>query len=878
MKRRRSVGAALLASVLCCLAGQAEADDWPQHLGPTQDAVSPETGLLEQWPEQGPAELWRHGVGQGYAGVAVVDGQVFLNDRNPGVENILRVFDLDTGEELWRYAHKAPGRANYPGSRSTPCVTDTHVYTTGPMGHIAAINRETHQPDWQFNINERYPDNDRRFGYGSSIIVVDGVLLLSPSKEGDPIVVALDPKTGETRWESEAKIQVSMNHHHTPVVREINGVRGITTRDRTWVYHTEIKTGKTVWSYNALPMIRGPHVTIPSVTVFGDNGQFVFVNSGYQQGSVLLEVTDAAAKGQTAIREVYRMEDGGQVHPPILVDGHLYLNTNENANLRGRNPDGGLACIVAKTGKIKWKTGNAPNLNRGAVTFADGKLYVYDDEAGELLLVNPSPEKFDLVSKFVAITPKRSKNEAWAPIVVSDGRVIIRDHQQIVCFDPTAPLEHDHHTHKHNPPHKTVPAGDDRFHTNREGAALDLPAEEDAFSFVIFGDRTGGPHKGINVLAQAVADTNLIEPDLVMTVGDLIDGYADDKVWLPQMKQYKEVMGELICPWFPVAGNHDVYWRGPNKPERELEPLYEMHFGPLWYAFEHKGCFFIVLYTDEGDPKTGLKNFKQPKAQTMSDEQFDWLKGILKKAGDADHVFVFVHHPRWLGNWPGKVGYGDDWKKVHKALVDAGNVSGVFAGHIHHMRHDPKDGINYFTLATVGGHQPGWAPKAGWLHHFNLVTVRKNQVAFSALPVGGVMDPKALTGDVSEASEVLGRAMPARFKAPIKIKDDGSVDDEFTVVIKNPSDQFAIDIELVPTSKDSRWLVAIGKSDHAHANLKPGEEKELTFQVKRAPGKFDTTARAIILELGIDLLTEQHRFPIPIKRITVPGSLRVDVE
>ena len=129
---------------------------------------------------------------------------------------------------------------------------------------------------------------------------------------------------------------------------------------------------------------------------------------------------------------------------------------------------------------------------------------------------------------------------------------------------PTAPVTHDHHKTKHNPAHKTVPAKGERFHTNREATELKLPVEEEAFTFAVFGDRTGGPHQGINVLAQAVADTNLIEPDLVMTVGDLIDGYADDKVWMPQMKQYKQVMGELICPWFPVAGNHDVYWRGPN--------------------------------------------------------------------------------------------------------------------------------------------------------------------------------------------------------------------------------------------------------------------------------------------------------------------------
>lgn len=433
----------------------------------------------------------------------------------------------------------------------------------------------------------------------------------------------------------------------------------------------------------------------------------------------------------------------------------------------------------------------------------------------------------------------------------------------------TAPLEHDRHTHKHNPDHPTEKAEGPRFHTTRTGAPLKLPKEDDAFTFVVFGDRTGGPHVGINVLAQAVADTNLLEPDLVMTVGDLVNGYKDDKVWMPQMVQYKDVMDELICPWFPVAGNHDTYWKSPNKPKGELEPLYEKHFGPLWYAFEHKGSAFIVLYTDEGNPETGEKSFRKPDSQKMSDVQFNWLKSMLEKSKDAKHVFLFMHHPRWLGR-----GYGKDWDRVHKLLINAGNVSGVFAGHIHHLRYDPKDGIDYFSLATVGAGQPGWAPTAGWRHQFHVVTVRKQQVAFASLPVGAAEDPKLITGHVSEQSEVLGRAMPIEYKQPVKIAADGSVDEILTVVVKNPS-KFEIDAELRPTSKDSRWSFS---PSHEHAMIKPGEKKELKFKITRAAGKFDKTARPIVMELGIDMLTERLRYPIPVKRMTVPGSLRLDAE
>lgn len=436
-----------------------------------------------------------------------------------------------------------------------------------------------------------------------------------------------------------------------------------------------------------------------------------------------------------------------------------------------------------------------------------------------------------------------------------------------------APLTHDHHTRQYNPDHPTVRADDKRFHTDREAVALDLPAEEEAFTFVIFGDRTGGPNEGIDVLAQAVADTNLLEPDLVMTVGDLIDGYNQTPGWMQQMKQYKSVMGELICPWFPVAGNHDVYWRGPNKPKGEHENSYELHFGPLWYAFEHKNAYFIALYTDEGDPTTGIKNFNEPSAQRMSDEQFNWLKGRLAHAKEKqlDHVFIFVHHPRWLNTRRRHVGYGDDWGKVHAELVKAGNVSGVFAGHIHHMRYDPQDGIDYFTLATVGGGQPGWSPRAGWRHQFHVVTVRKNQVAFASLPVGAVDDPKAITGQVSEQSEKLGRAMPITYERALKIQDDGSVDDSITMTVNNPS-IFEIDVELTPTSADSRWTIT---PDHRHQTIGPGESATLSFSIKRPADAFDLSARPIVTQLGIDLLAGSRRYPIPMKRISVPGSLAV---
>lgn len=419
------------------------------------------------------------------------------------------------------------------------------------------------------------------------------------------------------------------------------------------------------------------------------------------------------------------------------------------------------------------------------------------------------------------------------------------------------------HDHPHNAPHPTV-ADPARFTTSRDAAALPLPGEEDAFFFVVFGDRTGGPAEGIEVLKQAVADTNLLEPDLVMTVGDLVEGYNAQEEWMVQMQEYTGVMDGLLMPWFPVVGNHDIYWRGPDRPEGEHEADYETHFGPLWYAFEHKNCWFVALYSDEGNPETGEKSFEKPESQRMSPEQFAWLAETLEQADEAQHIFLFLHHPRWLGG-----NYGDDWNRVHDLLVEAGNVTAVFAGHIHRMRYDgPRDGIEYVTLATVGGAQNGAVPEAGYLHQFHVVTVRKNQVAMASIPVGEVMDVREITGTVSDETRRLAGMRPA-VDAVIPLSSDGSAQEEIAVRVVNPVSR-PIEITLTPHSEDSRWIF---QPQHVHGTLQPGGSAEFGFRVHRMADPLDETFRLPELTLSTDYLTEARRYRIPDSTIDLPMNV-----
>jgi hypothetical protein len=416
-----------------------------------------------------------------------------------------------------------------------------------------------------------------------------------------------------------------------------------------------------------------------------------------------------------------------------------------------------------------------------------------------------------------------------------------------------SPLQ-EHGEHPHHQP--------ERFTTDRDSPVmLELPVEDEAFSFVVFGDRTGGPDSGVAVLADAVDEVNVLGPDLVMTVGDLVQGYNQQAAWEAQTDEFRGIMGKLGMPWFPVAGNHDIYWRGPNRPNEEHEGNYERRFGPLWYAFEHKDCWFIVLYTDEADPLTGVRDFNKPASQKMSPEQFAWLQQTLPRTADARHVFVFMHHPRWMG---GK--YGDDWERVHALLAAQGNVSAVFAGHIHQMKYSGvRDGIEYFTLATVGGSQAGDIPEAGFLHQYHLVTVRDEELAVASLPVGSVDDPRLVTESLVNTCRKLANELKLDVDGVVSLRDDWGCDQTLQVALTNPSDR-PIEITLTGEFADPRWTMS---PDHHHATIEPGASFSGEFRLRRWAEPLDRALRLPSIKLQADYLGEGLRVPLPDRSTTL---------
>ncbi len=406
-----------------------------------------------------------------------------------------------------------------------------------------------------------------------------------------------------------------------------------------------------------------------------------------------------------------------------------------------------------------------------------------------------------------------------------------------------------------------------------DAQTLTPPKSEDVFHFVIYGDRTGGEPAGLKVLRQAVKDTNLIDPDLVMTVGDLIQGYSERDQWIKEMEEYKSIMAELNMNWYPVAGNHDIYWVGKDRPQGHHEANYEEHFGPLWYSFEHKKTGFIVLYSDEGDPKTNKKGFNDFGLQIMSEDQLAFLDQSLERLSNANQIFVFIHHPRWIGR-----GYaGGNWDVVHKKLSAAGNVKAVFAGHIHHMRFDQPDdkGIEYYTLATTGGFLHGDIPDAGYLHHLNMVSVRESSFSVSAIPVGAVFDPKQFTPEFLAEVDLARATRPVQTSAALLIAADGSCQGDVVLKLENPAPHpvqgtLALDIE-----SGSGWATTL---DHQHIKIKAGQSYEANFRLKRFSGT-DEIASLPKIVFTPELVGENVVVKLPQQAVALklkPGELPAD--
>ncbi len=418
---------------LTLMAMSAQAQDWPQYMGPDLNSHSTQQNLLRSWPVSGPETLWESEVGIGFCGPIVADGKIYLLDRVDDVNEAVRCLDFTNGKELWRYAYKAEGKVQYPGSRTVPTYNEGKVYTCGQNGDLYCLDVNTHQVVWHHNIWTEYGGTTLPIWAISQCPLVYKNLVIVLSSAPDCGMVAYDKATGKEVWKTAS---VGDETYASPTIVKIDGQDhvSIAISSTNNIGHRELPqkkgrilglepmTGQVLWSYDNWVC----HITCSPVTDCGQNR--IVAVGGYESGATMIQVSKGA-DGKYQAKEVFStVEFGDQTKPAILYKDHLYAEYGTNSRRDG------MVCMDLQ-GNIKWKTGRAPAFDKGSIIVVND-LFIASDGAQSIYLIEPSPEGFKQISKATILVSKDGKgggSQNWAPLAISDGKLLVRDQARMYC-------------------------------------------------------------------------------------------------------------------------------------------------------------------------------------------------------------------------------------------------------------------------------------------------------------------------------------------------------------------------------------------------------------------------------------------------------------
>ncbi len=394
---------------LLCLTlplGMVQARDWPQWRGPNRDAVSSETGLLEKWPEGGPAVLWRIPIGPGFSSVSVSAGKLFTLWDEEGKQYLFGL-DASTGKELWRQELGPAFTHRYgDGPRSTPLVDEGIVFAIGTQGMLLAANKETGALLWRRDLVKEYGSDLPSYGYSSSPLVAGDKLVIEAGGK-DAAFVALDKKTGELVWSAENDRPA----YSSPIHVSIAGVDQVVFWSAHGLHSVATDGGKVLWRYsweNFCPVSGDPLNTGTPLFLPPDR---IYISSGSGAAAIRVMKEKGSFKVETVWESALMRSD---VNTSLLLDDHIYGFDR-----------GTLKSLDAATGEVKWK---ARGFQRGSLIAADGRLIVLG-EAGNLALVDANPKQFVQTNGAKILTGKN-----WTAPTLAGGKLYLRNHEELVCL------------------------------------------------------------------------------------------------------------------------------------------------------------------------------------------------------------------------------------------------------------------------------------------------------------------------------------------------------------------------------------------------------------------------------------------------------------
>jgi len=415
--------ATCLALTACGTAAAAEAGkliassepDWPQWRGQRRDAVSDETGLLNAWPEAGPKLLWKAtGLGRGWCSPIVTGGTLYIGGD---VDEELRIFAFDLDGKLkWQVANGKAWKQPYPGSRASCCYSEGMIYQMNGYGRVVCLDAASGKQQWAVDVLKRFEAKQPFFG-ASECLLVDGANVIVTPAGKKALIAALDKKTGDTVWTgTAAPVAKETAGYSSPILVELGGRRQIIAITSYRTFAADAATGKVLWTVG-LELTENACSTIP---VLCGNSVFVTNTSVKEQVSTLLRPNSSGDKAEEAWAIPLRTTSGSA----LQLDGNLYV--------AGERKLRGFFCLDPNTGKVKAQL---PKPTNASAVWADGKLFVLSAD-GKAMLLKPTVKGFETLGVF-SIVQKMTK-DAWAHPVLCDGRLYLRYHDTLFCYDVKA--------------------------------------------------------------------------------------------------------------------------------------------------------------------------------------------------------------------------------------------------------------------------------------------------------------------------------------------------------------------------------------------------------------------------------------------------------
>lgn len=386
-----------------------------QWRGAERDGKYPDRGLLKQWPAGGPELLLKkEGLGNGYSTPILYENHIYITGKKDSLDVVTKL-DLK-GTVLWETVYGMAWKDTYPESRNTPTIEDHRLYIMGGMGTVACISTESGEFIWKVNTHEDFKGEFHSWGMAESLLITENSVISSPTGKRAS-VVALNKYDGSLLWE--AKPLGGVRSYVSPLLIDHNNRKMILVTSSEDLFAVDPATGRIIWSFDIVKTHTERGRRISTNTPLYHQG-FIFVSSGYNDRAIMLELSQDGSKVKEKWSDATLDSHHGSM---VLHDGYIYGSNWIS------NGSGNWVCQNWQTGEVMYEE---PWHNKGAIIYADGLFYVYEERQGHVGLVEPTTEEFRVISSFRI---RGGSGPHWAHPSIYDKKLFIRHGSVLFVYD-----------------------------------------------------------------------------------------------------------------------------------------------------------------------------------------------------------------------------------------------------------------------------------------------------------------------------------------------------------------------------------------------------------------------------------------------------------